>query len=105
METQAEIARLHLEFADCREAADHLLTSYLDLQKQHEALKTEQKDQRLLSEEDIQLLTLAIAECALRRPGFEYALNNLAKQLGGQHAIDLVGEFRRIHVDDVKPIG
>lgn len=54
---------------------------------------------------DLQLACMALAECALRRPGFEYAITELAGRLGGEHAKQLLTAFKKTSGDLVKPLG
>lgn len=53
-----------------------------------------------ISEEDRQLVLLALALCALLRPGFDYAIGETAERFGGR---DLVNEFKRLNADHVHP--
>lgn len=46
-----------------------------------------------------QMVLLAIAELALSRPGWDYALGEIAQQLGG---VDMFAEFKRLNADRVK---
>jgi hypothetical protein len=50
-------------------------------------------------EGDRQMVLLAIAELALSRPGWDYALGEIAKQLNG---VDMFAEFKRLNKDRVK---
>jgi hypothetical protein len=50
-------------------------------------------------EGDRQMLLLAIAELALSRPGFDYALGEIAKELRGS---EMFAEFKRLNSDRVK---
>lgn len=50
-------------------------------------------------EGDRQMVLLAIAELALSRPGWDYALGEIAKQLQGA---ELFAEFKRLNADRVK---
>jgi hypothetical protein len=49
-------------------------------------------------EGDRQMMLLAIAELALSRPGFDYALGEIAKQLQGA---EMFAEFKRLNADRV----
>jgi hypothetical protein len=50
-------------------------------------------------EGDRQMVLLAIAELALSRPGWDYALGEIAKQLQGEK---MFAEFKRLNNDRVK---
>ena len=50
-------------------------------------------------EGDRQIMLLALAELALSRPGFDYALREIAKQLNGA---EMFAEFKRLNTDRVK---
>lgn len=52
-----------------------------------------------ITEGERQLMLLAIAELALERPGFDYALGELAKRFAG---FTMYRDFKRIHADRVK---
>lgn len=52
-----------------------------------------------LTEEDRQLLLLALALMSLRRPGFLFACTEVADQLGGIPAQEMFKEFRRLNAD------
>ena len=52
-------------------------------------------------ERDRQLLLLALAELALRRPGWDETLRRLAGRLRGG---DLFDEFKRLNSDVIEPI-
>jgi hypothetical protein len=51
------------------------------------------------AEGDRQMVLLAIAELALSRPGFDYALAEIAMQLQGE---EMFAEFKRLNADRVK---
>ena len=54
-----------------------------------------------LSQEDTQLALLAFALAAVARPGFDYALTELARRLSGAYApdaqVDMYREFKRLN--------
>jgi hypothetical protein len=50
-------------------------------------------------EGDRQMVLLALAELALSRPGFDYALGEIAKQLSGE---EMFAEFKRLNADRVR---
>lgn len=52
-----------------------------------------------LTEDERQLLLLGIAELALERPGFDYALGELAKRFAG---FTMYRDFKRVNADRVK---
>lgn len=58
-----------------------------------------------LDSSDLQLACLALAECMLRRPGFEHAITELAKKLGGDDGLSYLTAFRQTSADIVKPLG
>jgi hypothetical protein len=51
---------------------------------------------------DRQMLLLAMAELALRRPGWNWTLGRLAERLGGR---DLFEAFKKTSADTVQPDG
>ena len=51
-----------------------------------------------LEEGDRQMILLAIAELALSRPGWDYALGEIAEQLQGE---EMFAEFKRLNADRV----
>lgn len=61
-----------------------------------------------LDSAELQLACLALAECALRRRGFDHALTELAKRLGDRFDIpdraSLFDSFKKTSADLVKPI-
>lgn len=80
----AEIGRLHLDL----EALKH--------DKKH--LEQQLHDERLDSA-DLQMVCLALAELELRRPGFNHAIDEIAKRLGGTTAQHLIAQFKKTSVD------
>lgn len=50
-------------------------------------------------EGDRQMILLGIAELALSRPGWDDALGEIAKQLGGEK---MFAEFKRLNADRVR---
>lgn len=56
---------------------------------------------------DVQLICLALAECNLRRPGWSYAISELAKRLNDNSAggaQELIDSFKEIHKDNIQPM-
>lgn len=49
-----------------------------------------------LAEDQRQLTLLALATLCLERPGFDYALGEVAKQL---HGLDMYNEFKKLNAD------
>lgn len=52
-----------------------------------------------LTEEDRQLVLLALALMSLQRPGFTFACQEAANQFGGVAAQEMFKEFRRLNAD------
>jgi hypothetical protein len=54
---------------------------------------------------ELQLLCLALAEFSLRRPGFLFAITELAKKIGGVKGEPYLTAFRQTSADLVEPLG
>ncbi len=102
--------------AKARAAIDEVsaLTEQLDSigQDHHNAVEAlrlsrkhhEEDHAKLPDSAELQMLCLGLAEVTLRRPGFDYANEQLALKLGGEVAKSYYEAFKKTSADLVKPI-
>jgi hypothetical protein len=52
---------------------------------------------------DMQMICMALADEALRCPGFDYAIREIVKKLGGDPLISMFESFLQLHTDLITP--